>query len=171
VAKRGRRRFQKQFDAAIERLTVELDDEVRGLPEVIKPLCENDFVLDAALVGLRAGTLDAGQRLGLSEHVRGTQRANRLDRLILATGRARSSAAARSGRPIPSLPRRSRRARAPRTWRRTGDGSPSSRTAVARAAGDPGALGARGFDAVLSRVGKSQGLDLSLAPPPIRLWS
>jgi signal transduction histidine kinase len=159
-------RFQKQFDAAIERLTVELDHEVRELPLVLRPLCDHDMSLDAALVGLRAGTLDAGERLGLSERVKEQQKASGLDRLILVTGRGEVLGGGEVGSSNPKLAAEIKKS-AGAAHVETDGGQVTIVAHCSRSSGGVilGLWGARGFDAVLSRVGKSQGLDLSLAPP------
>lgn len=159
-------RFQAQFKAAMPRLEAELGYEVRELPEVLKPLCDHDFVLDAALVGLRAGTLDAGQRLQLSLRVDELTKAFRLDELVLLTGRGEILGGGAVGSTDLELAKEMKTA-AGDAHLRTQDGKVAIVAHCSRSSGGVtlGLYGARRFEAILHRVGASQGLDLSLEPP------
>src|SRR5262245_45262207 len=62
------RRFQAEFQAALEPLGRELRRELRDLPLLIGPICAHDPLVDSALVGLTGGDLEA-RRLSLSLRV------------------------------------------------------------------------------------------------------
>src|SRR5207244_2727376 len=64
----------------------ELAHETDELSAVTGSLCE-DSVLDQTLVGMRAGTLETGDRLKLSVRADKLKKAHRFDELVLVTGR------------------------------------------------------------------------------------
>ena len=155
-------RFQEQFEAARKPLEEELDDDVRELPALLKPLCEHDPVLDAALIGLRAGTLDASERLQLSLRADELRKAFRLDELVLVTGRGEILGGGAVGTTDPKLAAELRGAGGARV--RTEAGRVDVVAHCSRSSGGVslGMVGGRSFDALLARVGAVQGIRLSL---------
>lgn len=76
------RRFREEFQAALKPLHGELVRQLRELPELLRPLCAHDPLVDGALVGLEAGDLEA-RRLSLSLRVPELGQALGLDELYL----------------------------------------------------------------------------------------
>lgn len=163
-------RFQVQFDGALARLETELGDEFHDLPALLGPLCAHDPVLDGALVDLRAGQLDPGQRLALSLRVGELMKAMRLDELSLLTGRGEVLGAGHAsglvGTRDPKLAAELR-GDATEAHLRTAGGPVAIAARCTRTSGGVtiGLVGARHLDSVLTRVGASQGLVLSLTVP------
>jgi signal transduction histidine kinase len=161
------RRFQSQFVGAVARLEDELGDEMRELPALVRPLCEHDPGLDLALVSLRTGTLDAGQRLQLTLHVRELMKALRLDQLVVVTGKGEILGGGPVGSVDPKLAAEVSK-RAGEAEVRNEDGKVAIVMHCSRSSGGVtlGIRAARSFESVLKRVGASQGITLSLAAPP-----
>jgi signal transduction histidine kinase len=163
-------RFEAQFESARRRLEVELGAEVQDLPAYVAPLCDHDPVFDGALVDLRSGRLDPGQRLALALRVPELAKAFRLDELVLITPDGEILGAAPDtalvGARDPKLARKIR-GDARVAHGRTGDGPPAIEAHCTRS--DGGATvalyAARRLESILSRVGASQGLTLSLDEP------
>ena len=160
------RRFQAQFDGAVARLEAELGDDVRELPALLRPLCDHDPVLDAALVSLRTGTLDPGERLQLSLRADELRKAFRLDELVLATGRGEVLGGGAVGSVDPKLAVEMKTS-GELSRVRTEAGKVAIVAHCTRSSGGVtlGILGGRAFGSMLKRVGESQGIDLSLAEP------
>ncbi|HEX4338738.1 MAG TPA: ATP-binding protein [Polyangiaceae bacterium] len=160
------RRFQSQFEGAVARLESELGHDVHELPALVEPLCDHDPSFDSAMVSLRAGALDAGQRLQLSLHAKDLLKAYRLDELVLVTGRGEVLGGGQVGTVDPKLAAELKKSSGEARVR-TEDGKVAIVAHCSRASGGVtlGIIGARSFATVLERVGASQGLTLSLEPP------
>jgi signal transduction histidine kinase len=76
--------FHQQFRLAVDQLHEELGAQLRELPELVQPLCEDPLV-DSALTGLRGDTLDRFLRTSLSLRLPPLSQALRLDELVLVT--------------------------------------------------------------------------------------
>jgi signal transduction histidine kinase len=74
--------FQREFRAAKELLASELAATPEEIKLLVAPVCEHDPIVDSALVGLRAGDLDA-RRLSISLRVPELAKAFQLDELVL----------------------------------------------------------------------------------------
>jgi two-component system, NtrC family, nitrogen regulation sensor histidine kinase NtrY len=164
-------RFQVQFDGALARLETELGAEFRDLPGLLGPLCDHDPVLDGALVDLRSGQLDPGERLALSLRVGELMKAMRLDELSLLTGRGEVLGAGHASGLVGSRdPKLAEELRVQATQARLRtEGGPvaiEAHCTRSNAGVTIGLVGARRLGSVLARVGASQGLDLSLVAPP-----
>jgi two-component system nitrogen regulation sensor histidine kinase NtrY len=163
-------RFQTQFEGALARLQAELADEMRDLPELLAPLCAHDPVLDGALVDLRGGQFDPGRRLALSLRVGELMKAMRLEELVLVTGAGEILGAGHEsgliGSRDPALAKAIRED-ARKATLRTDKGPIAIVAHCSRSSGGTtiGLSGARRLAEVLTRVGESQGLDLSLSAP------
>lgn len=160
-------RFQAQFQAAFQRLERELNDQVRDLSGLVTSLCQHDPVVDSALVDLRAGRLDASQRLALSLRVPPLMEAFRLNELVLFTGRGEvlgaGHAAGLVGKVDPALAQLARRPAV----------EPALRAAPLPLAVEAhcvkvegrhavGVQAARHVEHLLARVGASHGIELTL---------
>lgn len=166
-------RFQTQFESAVTGLESELGDEIRNLPALLAPLCDHDPVLDGALVDLKSGQLDAGERLSISLRVPELAKALRLDELVLLTSHGEilgsGPESARVGERDPKLAGELRGD--PRQAKvRTGAGAPAIDAHCARSSGTVsiGLYGARRLASILARVGGREGLTLSLGAPEER---
>lgn len=173
------RSFEAAFAQALQPLRDQLTREIAELPELIGPLCQDDPVVDSALVGLLSGDLDE-RRLPLSLRVPKLAKALALDELVVLTSSGDilgATAAGRVGQRDPELARQL--AKAPATARvlqpatEPGNGRASLRVVASCIRRDPsqtklwvGVQATRNLDALLSRIGKSSGVELSLEPPP-----
>ena len=159
-------RFQEQFESAYTRLEAELGEDVRELPELLRPLCEHDPDLDSAIVSLRTGNLDAEARLRLSLHADDLRKAHLLDELIVVTGKGEVLGGGAVGSTDPKLAAELRNGSGEARVRTDG-GKVAIVAHCSRSSGSVtvGMLGARSFDSILSRVGASQGIELSLSEP------
>ena len=164
-------RFRAQFEVAMRRLDSELSAEVRELPDLLRPLCAHDPVLDAALVTLATGTLDPGRRLALSLRVPELMRAVRLDDLTLLMPRGEvlgsGTAAGLSGSVDAAL---AAELRGPATEARLRRSPRGALELVAHcikgtASVGLGLVGVRRLGPMLRRVGEAQGLALSVSRP------
>jgi len=161
-------RFQAEFRAALDPLARELRREIEHLPALLEPICKHDSLVDGALVGLRAGDLES-RRLSLSLRVPELAKAFALDELLLITHKGEilgAHADGLVGRRDPLLAERVGRRREASVLR-----SEAPRAVEAACVRRDGALwvglvGARHIDPVLSRIGKSYGIELAIDPAP-----
>jgi signal transduction histidine kinase len=159
-------RFQQQFQGAVKRLGAELEDDVRELPALLRPLCDHDPVLDAALVSLRTGTLDSGERLQLSLRAAELRKAFRLDELLLVTGRGEVLGGGAVGSIDAKLAAEIKKDdRLARVQNEAGKVAIVAHCSRSSGGVTLGILGGRAFQSVLKHVGDSQGLELSLDAP------
>jgi len=79
-------RFTREFTAGTTLLARQLRSELGSIAPLLGPLCEHDPMVDSALVGLRAGDLDA-RRLSIGLRVPELGRALGLDELVLVSSR------------------------------------------------------------------------------------
>ncbi|HEY3497761.1 MAG TPA: ATP-binding protein [Polyangiaceae bacterium] len=74
--------FEREFGAAKALLSGELAAAPEQMKLLVLPICEHDPIVDSALVGLRAGDLDA-RRLSISLRVPELAKAFQLDEIVL----------------------------------------------------------------------------------------
>jgi signal transduction histidine kinase len=165
------RSFEDAFSQALVPLRDQLGSEISQLPELVEPLCQDDPLIDSALVGLVAGDLE-GRRLPISLRVPKLAKALSLDELTVLTSAGEilgSSASGRVGQLDVELA--TRLVKAPGSARLQGEGHALAVTAscVKHDTQHPkswvGVYAARHLDALLSRIGQSSGVELSLEPP------
>ncbi len=170
------RSFEAAFTQALVPLRDQLTSEVSELPELLKPMCENDPLVDSALVGLGAGDLTP-YRLSISVRVPPLAKALRLDELTIVTSTGEivgATQAGRVGQRDPDLAART--AKATKTARLRPAGKSPEQQGLAVEASClkrdshnaklwVGVYAARNLDSLLSRIGKSSGVELSLEPP------
>jgi two-component system nitrogen regulation sensor histidine kinase NtrY len=158
-------RFEREFQDAKRLLAQELGAVPAALGRLVEPVCEHDPLVDSALVGLRAGDLEA-RRLSLSVRVPELGRALELDELVLVTSRGEILGAL--GEPpskarAAELRERVRRG-GPATWR----GEPLALELGCRRGDDTtwvGLYAARHLDPLLTRVGAAFGFTLTRGHP------
>jgi two-component system, NtrC family, nitrogen regulation sensor histidine kinase NtrY len=166
------RSFEAAFTQALVPLRDQLAREIGELPELVRPLCQDDPLVDSALVGLVSNDL-AARRLPISLRVPKLARALSLDELVVLT-----SSGEILGSTTPGLVGRrdaqllSRVTQAPDSGRLDG-GARSLKVEAACLRRDPartklwvGVYASRDLNAALSRIGKSSGVELSLESPP-----
>lgn len=165
------RSFEAAFSQALVPLRDQLGSEISALPELVRPLCEDDPLVDSALVGLLSDDLGA-RRLPISLRVPKLARALALDELTVLTSSGEilgSTTPGRVGQRDSELATRIQRA-PPRAELR-GEGKRLDVTAACvkrdrdRKGPWVGVYAARNLDALLARIGKSSAVDLSLEPP------
>jgi two-component system, NtrC family, nitrogen regulation sensor histidine kinase NtrY len=166
------RSFEAAFSQALVPLRDQVASEVAELPELVEPLCQDDPLVDSALVGLLSGDL-AARRLPISLRVPKLARALSLDQLVVLTSTGEvlgSTTPGQVGQRSPEL--LARVVKAPKGARVKGDARALlvDASCFKRDSQQPklwiGVYAARNLDAVLSRIGKSSGVELSLEPPP-----
>jgi two-component system, NtrC family, nitrogen regulation sensor histidine kinase NtrY len=162
-------RFQAEFRAALDPLARELRREIEHLPALLEPICKHDPLVDGALVGLRAGDLES-RRLSLSLRVPELAKAFALDELLLITHKGEvlgAHADGLVGRRDPALSARIGERRERSVLRR--EAPRAVEAACVRRDGTfwVGLVGARHVDPVLSRIGKSYGVELGFDQAPI----
>jgi len=166
------RSFEAAFSQALVPLRDQLASEVSELPELIGPLCEDDPLVDSALVGLVSGDL-AARRLPLSLRVPKLARALSLDQLVVLTSSGEilgSTTPGQVGQRDAQLLARITQAKS--NARLEGAGRTLTVDTACRKKDKQhpklwiGVYAARNLGALLSRIGKSSGVELSLEPPP-----
>ena len=165
------RSFETAFSQALVPLRDQLANEITELPELVGPLCEDDPLVDSALVGLVSDDL-AARRLPISLRVPKLAKAFSLDQLVVLTSSGEILGSTTPGdvgkRDAELL---ARVAKAPANARLEGAGHALAVDAacVKKDAQHPklwiGVYAARNLDTLLSRIGKSSGVELSLEPP------
>lgn len=168
---------ERSFEAAFSQALVPLGDQLAGeitqLPELVRPLCQDDPLLDSALVGLVSDDL-AARRLPISLRVPKLAKALNLTELTVLTSSGEilgSTSPGRVGQKSPELSARVSRARA--GAKLEGEGKRLALSAACTKRDERhknlwvGVLATRNLDEMLSRIGKSSGVELYLeAPPP-----
>ncbi|RYZ03417.1 MAG: sensor histidine kinase [Myxococcales bacterium] len=168
---------ERSFEAAFTQALVPLGDQLAGeitqLPELVRPLCQDDPLLDSALVGLVSDDL-AARRLPISLRVPKLAKALNLTELTVLTSSGEilgSTSPGRVGQKSAELV--TRVAKAPPTAKLEGEGKNLTISAACVKRDEQrtklwvGVLATRNLDAVLSRIGKSSGVELSLEAPPL----
>ncbi len=168
---------ERSFEAAFAQALVPLGDQLAGeiteLPDLVRPLCQDDPLLDSALVGLVSDDL-AARRLPISLRVPKLAKALALDELTVLTSSGEilgSTSPGEVGKKSAEL--LARVSKAPPGAKLEGEGKNLTLSSACLKR-DPrhtklwvGVLATRNLDALLSRIGKSSGVDLYLeAPPP-----
>jgi signal transduction histidine kinase len=168
------RSFEAAFAQALQPLRDQLTREIAELPELVGPLCQDDPVVDSALVGLLSGDLDE-RRLPLSLRIPKLAKALALDELVVLTSSGEilgATSPGRVGQRDTELARQLAKAPAKaRVHRAPGSSLSVTASCVRRDTSQPkvwvGVQAKRNLDSLLSRIGKSSGVELSLeAPPP-----
>ncbi|MGC4093562.1 MAG: histidine kinase dimerization/phospho-acceptor domain-containing protein [Polyangiaceae bacterium] len=165
------RRFESEFQPALELLSADLSREFANLPLSLSSRCAHDSLVDQAQIGLTAGDLES-RRLSISLRVPELAKALEVDELWLVTPRGEvlgAHATSLVGQRDPKLA--SRIVELGEQARLTP--GPEHRIQAACRRKDPqnpkqwvGLLAARNVDAALKRLGKAYGMTLSLEPVP-----
>jgi signal transduction histidine kinase len=159
-------RFEQEFTEAKRLLARELAAEPARMAALLEPVCEHDPIVDSALVGLRAGDLDA-RRLPIGLRVPELGRALEMDELVLLTSR---------GEVLGALGEQPGGARRDELGARIRRGGPATVRATAPLAfefacrrGDGtswvGLYAARHLDPLLARVGEAYDFELTRGAP------
>ncbi|HYJ09322.1 MAG TPA: ATP-binding protein [Polyangiaceae bacterium] len=174
------RSFEAAFAQALEPLRDQLTREIAELPELVGPLCQDDPVVDSALVGLLSGDLDE-RRLPLSLRVPKLAKALALDELVVLTSSGEILGATSPGRvgqrdaelarQLAKAPNEARVLQAAPGQREQGGRLRVMASCIRRDTSQAklwvGVQATRNLDTLLSRIGQSSGVELSLdAPPP-----
>lgn len=167
---------ERSFEAAFSQALVPLGDQLAGeiaqLPELVRPLCQDDPLLDSALVGLVSDDL-AARRLPLSLRVPKLAKALSLTELTVLTSSGEilgSTSPGRVGQKSPELA--TRVAKAPPGAKLEGEGKSLTISAACTKRDERhaklwvGVLATRNLDEMLARIGKSSGVELYQEPPP-----
>lgn len=158
--------FEREFRATKALLQRELATTPAELALLVGPVCEHDPIVDSALVGLRAGDLEA-RKLSISLRVPELARAFQLDELLLLDSRGEilgALGAGQVGRRDPELAARVARASRPRLR----EESPLAlEFGCRRKEGSVwvGLYAARHLEPLLERVGDVFRFDLRHGPP------
>jgi signal transduction histidine kinase len=165
------RSFEAAFSQALVPLRDQLASEIAQLPELVQPLCQDDPLVDSALVGLVSDDL-AARRLPISLRVPKLAKAFSLDELVVLTSSGEILGSTKPGhvgqRDAELL---ARVVKAPADARLHGSGSALAVDAacVKRDGQHPklwiGVYATRNLDALLARIGRSSAVELSLEPP------
>ena len=165
------RSFEAAFSQALVPLRDQLTSEISQLPELVLPLCQDDPLVDSALVGLVTDDL-AERRLPISLRVPKLAKAFSLDELVVLTSSGEilgSTTPGQVGKRDPELAARVAKARDNAQLQGAGKALSVSSACVKRDTQHPklwvGVYADRNLDALLARIGASSGVDLSLEPP------
>lgn len=165
------RSFEAAFSQALVPLRDQLGSEISALPELVRPLCEDDPLVDSALVGLLSDDLGA-RRLPISLRVPKLAKALALDELTVLTSSGEilgSTTPGRVGQRDSELAARIQQAAGRAELRGSGKQLEVSAACLKRDRERPkpwvGVYAARNLEALLARIGKSSAVDLSLEPP------
>jgi signal transduction histidine kinase len=165
------RSFEAAFSQALVPLRDQLASEISELPELVQPLCQDDPLVDSALVGLVSDDL-AARRLPISLRVPKLAKALSLDELVVLTSAGEilgATAQGRVGQRDGRLLELVSKAKSSASLQGDGRALAVEAACVRRDKQQPklwiGVYAARNLDALLSRIGKSSGVELSLEPP------
>jgi two-component system, NtrC family, nitrogen regulation sensor histidine kinase NtrY len=165
------RSFEAAFAQALVPLRDQLVSEISELPELVQPLCQDDPLVDSALVGLVSDDLSA-RRLPISLRVPKLAKALSLDELVVLTSAGEilgATAQGRVGQRDARLVDLVSKAKPAASLQGDGRALAVEAACVRRDTQRPklwiGVYAARNLDALLSRIGKSSGVELSLEPP------
>ncbi len=165
------RSFEAAFSQALVPLRDQLTSEISELPELVRPLCQDDPLVDSALVGLVSDDL-AARRLPISLRVPKLARALSLDQLVILTSSGEilgSTSPGQVGQKDAKLLARVAKAPASAQLDSVGRELEVEAACVRRDSARPklwvGVYASRNLEALLSRIGKSSGVELSLEPP------
>ena len=165
------RSFEAAFSQALVPLRDQLASEISELPELVQPLCQDDPLIDSALVGLVSDDL-AARRLAISLRVPKLAKALSLDELVVLTSAGEilgGTAQGRVGQRDAQLLELVGKAQGSAGLQGDGRTLAVQATCVRRDKQHPklwiGVYAARNLDALLSRIGKSSGVELTLEPP------
>jgi signal transduction histidine kinase len=159
-------RFEQEFSDAKRLLARELAAEPASMAALLAPVCEHDAIVDSALVGLRAGDLDA-RRLPIGLRVPELGRALELDELLLVTSRGEVLGAL--GEPPSAVRQKEIAARIVHAGPATVRSAPSLAFEYACRRGDAGTwvglYAARRLEPLLARVGEAYDFELTRGAP------
>lgn len=165
------RSFENAFSQALVPLRDQLASEISELPELVQPLCQDDPLIDSALVGLVSDDL-APRRLPISLRVPKLAKALSLDELVVLTSAGEilgATAQGRVGQRDAKLLGLVSRAKADAGLQGDGRALAIEAACIRRDRQHPklwiGVYAARNLEALLSRIGKSSGVELTLQPP------
>jgi hypothetical protein len=165
------RSFETAFSQALVPLRDQLTSEISELPELVLPLCQDDPLVDSALVGLVTDDL-AARRLAISLRVPKLAKAFSLDELMVLTSLGEilgSTTPGQVGKRDPELAARVAKARENAQLQGQGKALSVSSGCVKRDAQHPklwvGVYANRNLEALLARIGASSGVELSLESP------
>jgi two-component system, NtrC family, nitrogen regulation sensor histidine kinase NtrY len=165
------RSFEAAFSQALVPLRDQLASEITELPELVGPLCEDDPLVDSALVGLVSDDL-AARRLPLSLRVPKLARALSLDQLVVLTSSGEvlgSTTPGHVGQRDAELLGRVSKAKPSGRLEGAGSALRVDAACIKKDKQHPklwiGVYATRNLDTLLSRIGKSSGVELSLEPP------
>jgi two-component system, NtrC family, nitrogen regulation sensor histidine kinase NtrY len=165
------RSFEAAFSQALVPLRDQLANEITELPELVGPLCEDDPLVDSALVGLVSDDL-AARRLPISLRVPKLARAFSLDQLVVLTSSGEilgSTTPGHVGQRDAELLARVAKAKPRARLEGAGSALAVDATCIKKDAQHPklwiGVYAVRNLDTLLLRIGKSSGVELSLEPP------
>lgn len=167
------RSFEAAFSQALVPLRDQLASEISELPDLVGPLCADDPLVDSALVGLVSDDLSA-RRLPISLRVPKLAKALSLDELVVLTSAGEilgTTTPGRVGQRDAKLLALLGSAKKEVEAQVQGDGSTLAVQAscVRRDVRHPklwiGVYAARNLETMLTRIGKSSGVELSLQPP------
>jgi len=165
------RSFHGAFSQALVPLREQLTSEISELPELVLLLCQDDPLVDSALVGLVTDDL-AARRLPISLRVPKLAKAFSLDELVVLTSAGEilgSTTPGQVGKRDPELAARVAKPRDNAQLQGAGKALSVSTACVKRESQHPklwvGVYANRNLDALLARIGASSGVDLSLEPP------
>jgi signal transduction histidine kinase len=165
------RSFEAAFSQALVPLRDQLANEITQLPELVGPLCEDDPLVDSALVGLVSDDL-AARRLPISLRVPKLARALSLDELVVLTSSGEilgSTTPGHVGQRNAELLAQVTKAKPSGRLAGAGSALAVDAACIKKDKQHPklwiGVYAARNLDTLLSRIGKSSGVELSLQPP------
>jgi two-component system nitrogen regulation sensor histidine kinase NtrY len=167
---------ERSFEAAFSQALVPLGDQLAGeiaqLPELVRPLCQDDPLLDSALVGLVSDDL-AARRLPISLRVPKLAKALNLTELTVLTSSGEILGSTSPGRVGQKAPRLVEQVvKAPSGAKLEGEGKSLTLSAACTKRDERhaklwvGVLATRNLGEMLTRIGKSSGVELYLEPPP-----
>jgi len=162
-------RFTREFTAGTKLLARQLQSELGSIAPLLGPLCEHDPMVDSALVGLRAGDLDA-RRLSIRLRVPELGRALGLDELVLVSSRGEVLGAIGADVAAPRAGQIAARVAAGGAARVRGTAPLAVEATCRRSEGRDwvGLYAARHVDGLLVRVGSAFDFTLTRDSPPPR---
>lgn len=164
--------FRERLTAATRGIESDLALQVKGIRDLLRPVCDHDAFVDQTLVDLERGPLESGRRLAITQLVPEEMKALSLDELVFVTGKGEVLGAGHDPAAAGTLDR----ALVPEITKisgvtlRTGDarGRPSAlvtRCSKSRSGHTVGMIGARHLDPILERLGTAYDVSLTLGVP------
>lgn len=162
-------RFEDEFQATVERLKAELGNTAPTLATRLADVCDNDPIVDSALIGFESGVFDSNQQaddgrlLSLRARVPGLKASLRLDELRLVTAQGQILAGSGGENDGEELASRAKR-RSERPGFRQ-NAPPAFEAACLKREGKKwvALIGAVHLEPLLKQAGLAQGLELALS--------